>query len=251
MVAMPRIAAVLALAAAVGLLTSCGKSPASEAGRQAQAARAHSGPARPSNGKRATAYALAVNLHHADLPGFRIAAPDKRETPREAAQERRLFHCVGGGRSAPALAEASTREYERTIGIVRIGVSSGVNVAHTAAAATRELQELRSPHTRGCLESYMRGFFRSRALRGAPVDGVSVSLGRPPSFGTTGSFAWRIKASFSVRSIHIPFYVDVLGFVYGPARVTLISSGLPTPFPAAGQEQLFSLLLGRAKAAHP
>lgn len=77
---------------------------------------------------------------------------------------------------------------------------------------------------------------------------VSISLGVPPSFGTTGSFAWRIAVTFSVRSIRLPFYLDVLGFVYGPAQVMLFSSGFPVPFPAAGQEHLFSLLVARAKA---
>jgi hypothetical protein len=40
----------------------------------------------------------------------------------------------------------------------------------------------------------------------------------------------------------------MLGFVDGPAQVTLFSSGVLRPFPAAVQERLFSLLLVRAKA---
>jgi hypothetical protein len=40
--------------------------------------------------------------------------------------------------------------------------------------------------------------------------------------------------------------VDILGFVVGPARVTLVSSGLLRPFPAPVQQRLFSLLLARA-----
>jgi hypothetical protein len=45
-------------------------------------------------------------------------------------------------------------------------------------------------------------------------------------------------------------YLDILGFVYGPARVTLFSSGILRPFPAAVQQGLFSLLLARARAHH-
>jgi hypothetical protein len=45
--------------------------------------------------------------------------------------------------------------------------------------------------------------------------------------------------------------MDILGFVYGPARVTLFSSGALQPFPAAAEQRLFSLLLGRAKAGVP
>jgi len=46
----------------------------------------------------------------------------------------------------------------------------------------------------------------------------------------------------------LPIYLDYLGFVDGPAEVTLLSSGLLRPFPAAIQQRLFALLLSRAKA---
>ena len=57
----------------------------------------------------------------------------------------------------------------------------------------------------------------------------------------------------AVRDLEISkrFYMDILGFVYGPARVTLFSSGALQPFPAAAEQRLFSLLLGRAKAGVP
>jgi hypothetical protein len=46
----------------------------------------------------------------------------------------------------------------------------------------------------------------------------------------------------------VHLYLDMLGFVDGPAQVTLFSSGVLRPFPAALQERLFTLLLVRAKA---
>jgi hypothetical protein len=42
--------------------------------------------------------------------------------------------------------------------------------------------------------------------------------------------------------------MDILGFVYGPTEVSLLSFGVPEPFPAATEQHLFSLLLQRAKA---
>jgi hypothetical protein len=51
-----------------------------------------------------------------------------------------------------------------------------------------------------------------------------------------------------VRGIKLPIYLDFLGFVEGPSEVTLLSSGLLRPFPAAVQQHLFALLLARAKA---
>jgi hypothetical protein len=77
---------------------------------------------------------------------------------------------------------------------------------------------------------------------------VSIQSGTPPAPGTTGSYGWRAIAAFTVQGIRIQVYLDMLGFVDGPAQVTLFSSGVLRPFPAAVQERLFSLLLARAKA---
>jgi hypothetical protein len=75
---------------------------------------------------------------------------------------------------------------------------------------------------------------------------VSIAGGTPPAAGADGSFGWRVVASFTVQSVKLSLYVDILGFVVGPARVTLVSSGLLRPFPAPVQQRLFSLLLARA-----
>ena len=77
---------------------------------------------------------------------------------------------------------------------------------------------------------------------------VSIASGTPPAAGADGSFAWRIIASFTVERFKLSLYVDILGFVLGPARVTLVSSGVLRPFPAAIQQRLFLLLLARARA---
>ena len=71
-----------------------------------------------------------------------------------------------------------------------------------------------------------------------------------PAPGTTGGFGWRATATLTVRGIKVRFYVDILGFVYGSATVTLSSSGVLRPFPAAAQQRLYSTLLKRAKV-HP
>jgi hypothetical protein len=64
----------------------------------------------------------------------------------------------------------------------------------------------------------------------------------------SGSFGWRVTATFDVRGIKVPIYLDFLGFIDGPSEVTLLSSGLLQPFPATVQQHLFSLLLSRARS---
>jgi hypothetical protein len=248
----PRTAALLALLATAGALAGCGKQPVKATGASTtQNGTAGATSTAPEQSKpttsAATAYALAVNLRPSDLPGFTPAAEDKRHSASEGALERKLFDCIGGGHSAPALAEEATREYQRKVGVVEVGVSSGVNVARSAAIAKGELAKLRSARTHACLQSYVDAVLKGPAFGSAPAKSVSITAGVPPSFGTSGSFAWRIKASFELHSVQIPFYLDVLGFVYGSARVTLISSGLPVPLPATDQEHLFGVLLSRAK----
>jgi hypothetical protein len=56
-----------------------------------------------------------------------------------------------------------------------------------------------------------------------------------------------VTASFRLQSVRVPFYLDLLGFVVGPARVTLISSGALRPFPAEIQQKLYTVLLARAR----
>lgn len=80
------------------------------------------------------------------------------------------------------------------------------------------------------------------------VGRVSIASGTPPAPGTAGGFGWRISTTIVGHRIAIPFYMDVLGFVYGPSEVALLTFGLPRPFPAAIEQRLFTLLVERAKA---
>jgi hypothetical protein len=243
------LAALLALAATGGLLAACGSGRGAGTGTSSAAhtTTTHSGATLTQ--AQAIALGHAVNLRATDVPGFAVSPEHQHETTAEKRLQRKLLLCVGpAGSSEQAPGGASSPSFARHSGIVQQGVSSSVNVAGSSAAATKELTELRSQHTRACLQDYLDALFAGPTFRHGHVDHVAITLGVPPSFGTTGSFAWRIAVKFTIHSIQVPFYLDVLGFVYGPAQVMLLSSGLPVPFPAAAEEQLFSLLVSRAKA---
>jgi hypothetical protein len=245
---MPRAAALLALTASCGLVASCGGGRRAGTPAQARTGTTNQHAGHTLTRSQAVAFAHAVNLRAEDVPGFTASSKKEPGTADEARLERKLWRCVGATNAERGLAESGSPSFKRESGIVQVGTSSNVSVARTSAAATRELTELRSRRTRGCLQAYLHLLFMGPAFHGAPVDHVSLSLGIPPAFGTTGAFAWRIAVTFTVRSLRVPLYLDVLGFVYGPAQVTLFSSGFPVPFPAAGEEHLFSLLVARAKA---
>jgi hypothetical protein len=206
--------------------------------------------AKPPTRRQALAFARAVNLTAADVPGFEASSKSEHEheTPAEKRLESELKRCAGAPSSKGQLAEVSSKEFGREDKDAIQSVHSSVSVQQTAALAAKELAAVRSARGRECLKRYVDLLFKSQKYEGASVSPVSISPGSPSAPGTTGSFAWRIKTAVTFRGARIPFSMDFVGFVYGPAEVTLFSFGLPEPLPAAMEERLFALLVKRAKA---
>ncbi|HSZ13211.1 MAG TPA: hypothetical protein VK790_04170 [Solirubrobacteraceae bacterium] len=257
---MRRLAAISALLAG-GLLAGCGGSghATPSTSTRASAAAGHTsapgatgaGTAAPAKAL-ALAFAKAVNLRAADVRGLRAGSSHAHESAAEKRRERELLSCVGSHSSSPSgprvLAEASSGNYERQQGLLSLGVSSEVTVARTSASAAGVLGAMHSARLRGCLSHYFSVLLHGHSFSGAKVGAVSIKQGAPPARGMTGSFGLRISAPIILHAIPIPFYIDILGFVDGPAQVSLFTYGLPRPFPAAAEEHLFSLLLARARA---
>ncbi len=202
----------------------------------------------------ALAFAQAVNLTADDVPGFKASEKENHSSAREKRLEQDMVKCAGttalgeaGSSSHNALAAESSKQYELKHGILDFSVSSEVSVQSSAAEALSALKAIRSSHVRGCFSHYLQQVFKGEQLKGAKVGPVSIQAGVPPAPGTSGGFGWRVTASFIVRTIKVPIYLDFLGFVDGPAEVTLLSTGLIRPFPAEVQQRLFALLLTRAK----
>jgi hypothetical protein len=215
-------------------------------------------PVKPLSRPAAIAYAHAVNLTAADLPGFKVSSEHAGTTAGERRLEREMLACAGPiGQPTPtagadnSLADVGSKGFEFKRGIVELTVSSEVAVSSTPAVAAGELTAIRSAHVRACFSHYLNLLFKSQRHVGASVGRVSIASGTPPAPGTAGGFGWRITARLMVSHVELPLYMDVLGFVDGPARVTLFSSGALRPFPAGAQQRLFELLLGRARAHTP
>lgn len=241
-------ALILLAFAGCGLLAGCSTSSHSA---HAGGSRAAAGAARdgaPVTGARALAAARAINLTAADLPGFTVSTRKETKTAQEKIHERELVRCLGPQASGAQLAEASSRQFELSRGILQLGVSSEVTIAPTPALAAAKLAQVRSPRVRGCFARYFERLLKGQRYAGAAIGPVSLASGTPPASGTTGGFGWRVTATLDVRGVMVSFYLDILGFVYGPATVTLFSTGALEPFPAAAQQHLFGLLLQRAKA---
>ncbi len=248
-----RALAPLALVLAAGALAACGKSSLSSPGAStSSASTSASHPRATTKGAvtrtRALAYAAAVNLTAADVPGFTPKVKHGGSTPSERRLERQMLSCAGLVGATKPVVEAGSRSFELKHGVVDLSVSSEVTVESSPAEARRVRGAIASAHVRGCFTRYLEKSLQGEASGGASVSGVTIQAGTPPAPGTGGGFGWRVTASFDVRGIKVPLYLDILGFIDGPSEVTLLSSSVLRPFPAEAQQHLYVLLLARAKA---
>ena len=241
------VIALLALALAGEPLAACGSGASST---HTSARGAKSGPSASAQlaRRRALAFANAVNLTASDVPPFTASSQNESSSRSEQQAERQLRRCAGPVASSRGLAEVSSKNFQLKRDVLQLGVSSEVDVAPSSAQAAKNLAAIRSAHVRSCFSRYLEELFKGPQFAGGAVSPVSIESGTPPAPGATGSFGWRAIAAFTVQGITVHLYLDMLGFVDGPAQVTLFSSGVLRPFPAAVQERLFSLLLVRAKA---
>jgi hypothetical protein len=261
------VALFLILLAAAALVSSCGKGQSSASTRTVTvqgSTGSSTQPSKPSTGGstggstsaktakvQALAFARAVNLRPGDVPGYQ-AAPREAEgastTEKHASSE--LQKCLGASGEQRPVVEVSSRRFERKASIAQVSVSSSVTVERSATIAGKELEAIHNPHTRSCFTSYFKALFSGSTYKGATIGPVKLESGTPPAAGTSGSFGWRLRTSLTVRSIPIPIELDILGFVEGRSEVALTTFGLAVPFPAPTEQQLFLLLLSRAKAQH-
>jgi hypothetical protein len=199
----------------------------------------------------AIAFAHAVNLTAADVPGFTMAPPEhNHETTAEKHLEHDMLHCMAAG-NGKSVGEASSPEFKYEHGLLRAAVNSEVSVARSSAVAAKELRTIRSAHTRVCLSHYLNLIFKGKTYQGATVAPVSIVSGTPQAPGATGSFGWGITTTVTAHAVKVPIYIGIFGFTCGPAEVSLLTSAASAPFPAAAQRRLFSLLLQRAKTHRP
>jgi len=253
--AMRRMSAMLPLLASAVLIAACGKGQLTTSSGHSTPAGGGSASAPHATGKpltsqQAQALVRAINLTASDVPGFAASRRREGSTPAEKHLEEETARCLGARTSGKALAEGSSQSFEHRRGILALSVSSSVTVVATPAAAAKELSKARRGRVRGCLARYLGLVFKSLHQRGLQVGKVSVQEGTPPASGATDSVGWRLSATLTDQRVRIPVYVDILGFTYGAADVLLFSSGLPVPFPAAPEQQLYTLLLHRAASFH-
>jgi hypothetical protein len=144
-----------------------------------------------------------------------------------------------------------SQEFEATFGEATRQAESEVTVVRTPAIAALQLSIVRSSHARACLAHFLNLLFAGDAAGKATVGPVHIAEGTPPAPGADGSFAWRMTTTIATQHIPVKIYLDIFGFTRGRAEVQMLTASFLDPFPAHVEEQLFSLLLERAKSHEP
>jgi hypothetical protein len=218
---------------------------------------------------RASDYARAVNLRAADVPYFEPIPDDDEEDPKEARRhDRELMKCVGVEEDPEPLAEVKSPEFGTDSPGELLRVASTVEVGADVARAMRELRLIRSRRAEHCLQRVYASAIEEEDSSTAEVRDVSVARVRFPAADIEDGFAYRFSASVTVHpstseltvyrpaaepnaSVTVRIYVDIIGFVAGPASVSLTATGAPTPVSRTLEHNLLRVLHERATERAP
>jgi hypothetical protein len=212
------------------------------------------------------AYARAVNIQAADVPGMSVR---EREGQTSDGQPAAAFRCGGGiaPRTGTVLSAAFVQfdaaELRRGFASPQLTVISTVRLAADAHGAARELAADRTRRVQACVG---RSLLVAGGARG-PLVRPRVRISRLPVSVTAGGYAFsaterglyeraqpsgepsaREQASKRFH-LHQPrFTTDYLGFADGRAEVTLLVFRTTDAAPLALERRLLALLLARARA---
>lgn len=196
---------------------------------------------------RANAFAAAVNLTAADVPGF--TPSPQRETAADRQNVAQLASCARAVDPSRRIVDVHSDDFSRGSGLQVEQVNSSVDVLPSATLAQQDFTKFTAASARGCIATYA-----AHALAAATTSS-SVKFGTPsiraltPPGGTgTNSFGYRFVIPLRAAGATINVYIDLLFHGAGPAEVAFNDSAIGTPFPPADQQRLFSLLVTRADA---
>lgn len=200
------------------------------------------GPAHAPSKARSAAFARAVVLTAADVPGSR-ASP--RTSPSKA-REREATTC--GGSKTLAIAEARSPEFERGRGIERESLSSSVEVLGTSKKVERDLSGTGTAAGLRCYERVLRRSLEHETDPNVRLLGIRVAPLHVTIAGAGVANGIRIQARVGVPSASavVPLYVDALTTRYGPAEIDLFATSFVQPVAARTEQELLKLLHDRA-----
>jgi len=191
----------------------------------------------PLTAARAAAFAKAVELTGADVPGAHPARRSK--TP--LAREREAAQC--GGRSP---------EFQRGGALERESLSSGVEVLRDEKSVERDLAYAQTPRGLRCYERVLSRSLRAEADPHIKIFDVRVAPLSVTVAGAGAARGIRILAHVGVpgAGVVVRLFVDAVSLPYGPAEINLYGTSFVQPIAERTEQELLTLLRERARR-HP
>jgi hypothetical protein len=205
-----------------------------------------------------------VNLKPGDVPEPTATSPERGTVPKKGAEE--AARCAGAEPAQRRVAAVDSPKFSGASRAPRETVSSEVEVWPTSAAAQRNGAAEASPRGRACAQHLLERLALRTMSRGVRITHLSVAWRHPSLPGAQDAYAARVSftvaaegrpASPEVKSaavetpapthVQIPVYLDVSGFVSGPAHISLSAMSVKQPPDAAVERRLLSTLDGRAR----
>jgi hypothetical protein len=196
---------------------------------------------------RAQAFAAAVILNPADLPGFN-AAP-RQDTAADRQNVAQLASCAGAIDPSRRIVDVHSDDFSRGSGLQIQQAGSSVDVLPSASLAEQDFAKFTAASARMCVGGYLARAL-SRSPSSSPVKFGTPSILRlaPPPGTSANSFGYRFVIPATATGVTFRVYADLLFHRAGPAEVAFNGAGIGTPFPARDEQRLFSLLITRADA---
>jgi hypothetical protein len=193
---------------------------------------------------RAAAFARAVELTSADVPGAHEAPASKVPS----AREREAARC--GGQATPTLGGARSAELQRGRGLERETISSSVSVLHDAHGVERDLAYAATTAGLKCYYGVLTRSLQSEADPNIKLLGVKVEPLQVSVAGAGRAEGIRVLARVGVPGANavVGLFVDAVTLPYGPAEIDLFGTSFVQPVPARTEQELLALLHRRALA---
>lgn len=197
----------------------------------------------------ATTLANQINLTSADVPGY--SSSPNAESAADKQSGAQLAACAGGVPPSKNIADVNSPNFSAGSGLTQMQTSSNVVVLPSSALVQQNLKALTSAKGHACLNTFVSNELSKSTSAGVTFNSGTITSLPTSTAGTDGGFGIRFIISAAAQGVHIPFYLDVLGFAKNSTEVELEALGISKPFPAAEESHLYSLLVSRADAHVP
>jgi hypothetical protein len=235
----------LTLAASAMLLAGCGSST------HASSIGAPVGADKPIPSPRAVAFADAVNLRTADVPGLQAARLKPRAETSDGPFGAAIDGCDSAAVRAGNIFGITSQRYVHLSSPLQ-SVGSGVYYFKSEALAREYLTAAHSARLAACVKTLAANGAKVVTREGSKVAQPMFNEPRlsriPASLPGVQTYGLRLatRPSLGDRG-RSEAYTDFLSFVKGDAVITLTAIGQTHPFPGARERRLLALLYSRAQ----